>query len=85
MTESKIVGTMDEENVNGEGPVRVVLYLYDVVGRELRRIALPEVLRREQKQALEPVISILAVSPDALHISIGGATEAKEHVVHLEQ
>jgi|GEM_PF-3141304 len=78
-SESTLVGVMEEEDLNEEGPTRVALYLYETEKRELRRVEIPETI----KPAPGEGIAIVAASSNALLITIG--IHAKEHLLSLER
>ena len=79
MDEATIVGVIEEEDTNGEGPVRTAIYLYDTDKRELRRVIVPEALKPGRGEGM----AIAAVAPDALLVAIG--IPAKRHVLFIDK
>ena len=71
LTDSEILGTVNEDDFSGHVTVRTVFYIYNVDSRELRRIETPVSWGRGSDSS----VTIDAVSPDALRVIEDGKTQ----------
>ena len=71
ISDSMIVGIMDEPDLRGEGPVREAIYLYDTNKRELQHVKMPDGATFKAGN----VMAILAVAPDFLLMEMNGKAQ----------
>ena len=71
ISDSMIVGIMDEPDLRGEGPVREAIYLYDTNKRELQHVKMPDGATFKAGN----VRAILAVAPDFLLMEMNGKAQ----------
>lgn len=77
MSDTKLVGLMNEETIDEQGPVRTALYTYDVTTKELQQVALPDPVMDAYMKG-SPEIQILAIATNALFVKVGGGYDKNE-------